>query len=351
MRAVVKTAEGEGHIELRDVPEPVAGEGQVRIRVRVAGICGSDLHILHGDIGIPMRPPFTIGHEFSGVVTELGPGVQNLSEGDRVTAENSHTVCEECVYCRTGNYNLCAGRLATGYAFDGAFAEFCVVPAKRVHRLPGNVDFFTGALSDPSACAYHAVQELTGIDAGDKVLITGPGPMGLFSLQYAKANGAQVIIAGKTRDVPRLELAAELGADVTVNVDTDDPAEKMKQFIGRSDIDVFLECSGKQPALRMGLNLLRKKGKYTQIGIFGAPVCADLDMLVYKEIRAIGSFSQKYTAWAEAIKLAALGKIKARPLVTHVLALEDWADGFRKFETGEAVKVVFEPNGPVAEET
>jgi len=140
MRAVVKYALGEGNIELRDVPEPRTGNTEVKIRVESAGICGSDLHIYKGDIQIPMRPPFTIGHEFSGVIVETGEKVTRWKKGDRVTAENSRFVCGHCRYCRTGNYNLCSERLATGYAFDGAFAEFCVVPEERVHLLPENVE-------------------------------------------------------------------------------------------------------------------------------------------------------------------------------------------------------------------
>lgn len=343
MKALVKFKDGEGNMELREVPEPSAGNGEVKIQVEAAGICGSDLHIMHGDIGIPTRPPFVVGHEFSGVVVEVGPGVKGFKEGDRVTAENSRVVCERCVCCRTGNYNLCSERLATGYAFDGAFARYCVVPENRVHALPDNVDFITGALSDPSACVYHAVQELTGIDAGDKVLITGPGPMGLFSVQYAKANGGEVIVTGLKQDAPRLELAKELGADLTIVLGEEEPAERLAAAYGSPECDVALECSGKEPAAQLALALLRKQGKYTQIGIFGRPVTIDLDQIIYKEIQMIGSFSQKYTAWREAIKLASLGAIKVKPLVTHMLSLDDWRAGFEKFESGEAIKVVFEP--------
>lgn len=341
MKALVKFAPGDGNMEIRDIPEPEAGAGEVKIKVEAAGICGSDLHILHDNIGIPMNPPFVLGHEFSGVVVEIGEGVTQCKVGDRVTAENSRYVCGFCIYCRTGNYNLCSKRLATGYSFDGAFTDFCVVPEERVHILPDNVDFITGAMSDPSACAFHAVQELTGINAGDKVLITGPGPMGLFSLQYARANGGRVIIAGKESDAGRMRVAKELGADLTVNIDSENIGDRLKSYFGSSEVDVALECSGKQGGASLCLELLRKQGKYTQIGIFGSKINIDLDLLVYKEIRAVGSFSQKYSAWKEAIRLASLGQIKAKPLVTHILPLEQWEEGFARFESGEAIKVIF----------
>jgi len=343
MKAVVKYAEGKGNIELRDVPEPQPAADEVKIKVEAAGICGSDLHIFNWDIGIPTKVPFIIGHEFSGIITEVGKGVTRFNGGERVTAENSRVTCGHCRYCMTGSYNLCKERRATGYAYDGAFASHCVVPQERVHLLPDNVDFITAALSDPSACVYHAVQELTGIDAGDVILITGAGAMGLFSVQYVKANGGIAIITGLDKDRKRLELAKELGADVAVVVPTENLDDIVMDMTGGSGVDVALECSGAESAANQCLNLLRRQGKYTQIGIFGHPVSFDMDKVLYGEIKVIGSFSQKFTAWKEAIKLFSQGKILAKPLVTDMLPLEKWEEGFQRCFDGRAIKVVFQP--------
>lgn len=343
MKAVVKYAEGKENIELRDVPEPAVGDNEVKIKVEAAGICGSDLHIYTWDIGIPTRVPFIIGHEFSGIITEVGKNVKRFKGGERVTAENSRSVCGHCRYCMTGNYNLCKERRATGYAFDGAFTSYCVVPEERIHLLPENVDFITAALTDPSACAYHAVQELTGVNAGDIVLITGAGTMGLFSLQYVKANGGIAIITGVAKDKKRLDLAKELGADVTVDVSRGDLTDIVLDMSNGEGVDVALECSGAEEAAKECLELLRRQGKYTQIGIFGHPVTFDLDRVLYGEIRLIGSFSQKYTAWSAALKLFSQGKILTKPLVTDILPLEQWEEGFRRSFDGKAIKVVFKP--------
>ena len=343
MKAVVKYAEGKENIELRDVPEPAVGDDEVKIKVEAAGICGSDLHIYTWDIGIPTRVPFIIGHEFSGIITEVGKNVKRFKGGERVTAENSRSVCGHCRYCMTGNYNLCKERRATGYAFDGAFTSYCVVPEERIHLLPENVDFITAALTDPSACAYHAVQELTGVNAGDIVLITGAGAMGLFSLQYVKANGGIAIITGLAKDRKRLDLAKELGADVTVDVSRGDLTDIVLDMSNGEGVDVALECSGAEEAAKECLELLRRQGKYTQIGIFGHPVTFDLDRVLYGEVRLIGSFSQKYTAWSAAIKLFSQGKILTKPLVTDILPLEQWEEGFRRSFEGKAIKVVFKP--------
>ena len=343
MKAIVKYQEGDGYIGLRDVPEPEPGEGDVKISVQAAGICGSDLHIWHGDIEIPVKPPVTLGHEFSGVITALGPGVTGLAIGQRVTAENSHSVCGRCEYCMTGDYNLCAERLATGYAYNGAFAPFCVVPAHRVHILPDSVDFLTGALSDPSACTYRAVCEKGQVAPGDTVLILGVGPMGLFSTQYAKLSGSKVILAGTAADTARLAIGRELGADHTIDVTQPEAAEEVKRLAGHAGIDVVLECSGAPDAARMGLQLIKKRGRFVLVGIHGRPFELDFDQILYKELVVKGMFSHKYEAWKKAIALAAQGLIKARPLITDVLPLSEWEKGFRRFAERKAIKVIFEP--------
>jgi len=343
MKAVVKYAEGEGNIELRDVPEPQPADNEVKIKVEAAGICGSDLHIYKWNIGIPTKVPFTIGHEFSGVITEVGKNVKRFREGRRVTAENSRTVCGHCRHCVSGSYNLCRQRRATGYAYDGAFASYCVIPEERIHPLPDNVDFITAALSDPSACAYHAVQELTGVAAGDVVLITGCGAMGLFCLQYVKANGGIAVVTGLAKDRKRLDLAKSLGADYAVDVTAENLRDVVMGLTDGEGADIALECSGFQAAAKTCIDLLRREGKYTQIGIFGEPVKFDLDKVLYGEIKLIGSFSQKHSAWKQAVRLFSQGKIVAKPLVTDILPLEQWEEGFRRSFAGEAVKVVFKP--------
>lgn len=340
MQALVKFAPGPDNMELREVPAPQPGPGEVQIAVRAAAICGSDLHIRKGDIGIPMRFPVIPGHEFAGVVTVLGPGVADLEIGARVTAENTRYNCGICPQCANGSYNLCRKRLATGYAFDGAFASHVVVPRTRIHRLPDMVDFRSGALTDPSACAYHAVQELTGINAGDLVLVSGPGPMGLFCLQYVKANGGRVILSGAERDRARLEIGRALGADhVCAAAQVEDLVNELS---GGTGLDRVLECSGAAAAAQQGLALLKSEGSYTQIGIFGKPLTFDLDRVLYREIRLLGSFSQKFTGWEKALELCASGSVRTEPLITHVFPLSAWEEAFDLFQNGQAIKVIFE---------
>ena len=187
MQALVKYQRGDGFMEIRDVPEPSAGKGEIKIEVRATGICGSDLHIYHDDALVPIQPPVITGHEFSGVISEIGEGVTGWNVGDRVVPETAYRVCGKCEPCMTGFYNLCNQRQTIGFWANGAFTNYTVVPAHRVHSLPENIDFVAGALMEPLACVVHAALELTQIMAGDIVLVSGPGAIGLNAVQLAKA--------------------------------------------------------------------------------------------------------------------------------------------------------------------
>jgi L-iditol 2-dehydrogenase len=233
MKGLVKYAKGPGNMEIRDVAEPTAGPGQVKIEIKAAGICGSDLHIFHDDIaGIPINPPVITGHEFTGVIVEVGEGVTQWKVGERITSETAFSFCGDCMHCRTGRYNLCNYRRTLGYWYNGAFTKYTVVPEERIHKLPDHVDFVAGALAEPLACVTHAVLELTSIMTGDVVLITGPGSIGMLALQVAKAQGATVVVSGTNIDRERLAKAKQLGADYTVDVTEQDLAALINDLTG-----------------------------------------------------------------------------------------------------------------------
>jgi L-iditol 2-dehydrogenase len=315
----------------------------VAIRVKAAGICGSDLHIRAWDIKIPMRPPMITGHEFSGVIDELGSGVEGWQVGERVTAEPSYSVCGRCPWCRSGSYNLCPERKVLGYWADGTFAEYTIVPGERLHRLPENVGFYEGALVEPLACCVHGVLELTGIAAGELVVVTGPGAIGLLAMQVARSCGARVVVVGTEADARRLDVARSLGAEHTVEVGSDRPEALVMDLTDGVGADVLIECSGAPAAVDAGLGLVRKQGRYTQIGLFGRPVTIDFEQIAYKELRVTGSFAQRWTAWKRALTILEMGVVWLRPLISDVLPLSEWEDGFRKLEKREGLKVLLEP--------
>jgi L-iditol 2-dehydrogenase len=343
MKALVKFAEGDGNMEIRDVPEPIIKPGQVKIEVKQAGICGSDLHIYHNDIEIPIKPPVITGHEFSGVVTEVGKGVTDWKPGDRVTSETAVSFCGECVYCLTGFYNLCKERKTLGYWYNGAFAKYTLVPQERVHALPNNIDFVTGAMLEPLACVTHAVLELTRITTGGTVLVIGPGAIGLNALQVAKAQGARVIVSGTSADRERLKIAEQLGAYCTVNVQKEDLQKVIADMTKGLGVDTVFECTGVASGVNDGLKVISKQGKYTQIGLFGKPVTIDFEKICYKELKVTGSLGSCRISWEKAIQLVEQGKVQLKPLVTHQFSIVEWKKAFEMYEKKEGIKFMLIP--------
>jgi len=341
--ALRKTAPGVGNLELREVPRPVPGEGEALVKVAAAGICGSDLHIRNWDTRVTMAPPVTIGHEFAGIVAEIAGDGAGLRAGDRVTAEPTYRVCGKCLHCRAGSYNLCSERRVLGFAVDGAFAEFVRVPAGRIHLLPANVGFRAGAMSEPLACCVHGLYELTGIMAGELAAVTGPGAIGLLCAQLLKAAGARVAVIGTGTDTARLALARQLGADHTFDASVQDPAASILELTGGVGADIVVECSGAAAAAALGLELVRRGGKYTQMGMFGRPISLDFERVAYKEIRVVGSFAQKWSAWKRALRLLEEGRLQLEPLVSDVIPLRDWQKGFDKLAAREGLKILLTP--------
>jgi len=341
MKAVVKARRGRGNIEIWDVEEPKVGPGEVKIEVKAAGICGTDIHIYYDEF--MFNPPVILGHEFCGVVKEVGENVGEFKAGDRVTSETSGRVCGTCMFCRTGNYNLCPERLGLGSGINGAFTKFCVVRKEIVHPLPDNVDFESGALCEPLSCAVNGIVEQTGIQSGDAVVVIGPGPLGLLSSQISKVEGGYVIVLGLSVDKERLALAEKLGADVIVTIDKENPEQIVRHLTKGYGADVVLECSGSSAGAKLGLKLVRKRGKFTQMGLFGKPIEIDFEQIAYKELRVTGFFSQKWTAWEKALQLLEQRKVQTKPLVTEKLPITEWEKGFEKKQRGEVVKTLLYP--------
>lgn len=343
MKGLVKYAAGPGNMELREVPEPKPGPGEVKIAVQYTGICGSDLHIYHSDIAIPVRPPVVTGHEFSGTIVEVGSGVEHWTPGDRVVSETAYSYCGVCIHCREGFYNLCNQRKTLGYWYNGAFAPYTIVPAARLHSLPDQIPFLEGALMEPLACIVHAVVELTHIQAGDTVLVSGPGAIGLATLQVAKAHGARVLVTGTHVDVERLEKAKTLGADWTLDVTEGSMDEVVEEITGGVGVDVVLECSGSQKALQDALLSVRKRGQLTQIGLFGKPISLDFERICYKEVKVTGSLGSRWTSWERALQMVAQGQVQLKPLVSDILPLAEWKKAFDLFEAKKGLKIVLDP--------
>jgi L-iditol 2-dehydrogenase len=338
----MKVARGFGNIELRDISEPTPGPGQVKIKVKAAGICGTDLHIYKDEFR--SRPPVVLGHEVAGEIVEVAPDVSTVTTGMRVTTETYYSTCGVCMYCRRGQNNLCLNRLSIGSGVNGGFTSYVIVPARNIHALPEAVDFQAGALTEPLACVVHGVLNTPTVAPGDVAVIAGPGAIGLLTLQVVKAAGAVVVMLGTNADAQRLKLARDLGADHVVNVQQESPDELIADITQEGlGADVVYECSGAGPAAEQLLRLVRRRGRYVQIGLFGKPVQWDLDQLCYKELTATGSNASVPSAWDKALKLLDQGIVRTAPLITDIFPVDQWEQAFQTFEAKSGVKTLLTP--------
>ncbi len=342
MKAVMKVAAGVGQLALRDIPKPQPAPGQALVKVVAAGLCGTDLHIYHDEF--KTTPPVVLGHELSGEVVALGDGVDDGLLGKRVTTETYFSTCGRCRYCRTGHKNLCLERRSIGSAVDGGFTNFVVVPAANLHVLPTGLSFQAGALTEPLACVVHGVLSTPTVRPGDLAVVAGPGAIGLLTLQVLKAAGATVLVLGTDADLNRLELARRLGADDTLNVQRDSAAARVRElsFEGLG-ADVVYECSGAGAAAQQLLGLVRREGRYVQIGLFGKSVGWDLDQVCYKELVVTGSNASVPAAWIRALKLLESGAVDTEALITDSFPVTDWREAFELFDSKQGVKLLLTP--------
>jgi L-iditol 2-dehydrogenase len=259
-----------GPAALAEVPQPAPGPGQILAEVVYAGICSSDLHLESADIQLNVRTPVIMGHEFAGRVVEVGPEVEGLSPGQPVVSETAFYTCGHCLACLTGNENVCGQKELLGYVHPGVFTEYVVLWAQRVHLVPEAVSLRAAVLAEPLACAVRGLYEQIHITPGDVVVVAGAGTMGLLSAQLAKAAGATVVVTGLPDDQQRLAMALELGADVAVDVVHQDVQHLVLDMTSGEGADVYVECSGAPAAVRMGLELTRRRGQYLQMELPGS---------------------------------------------------------------------------------
>jgi L-iditol 2-dehydrogenase len=341
MLALRKLAVGEERLALIEVPEPRLRPGHVLLDVAAAGICGTDVHIVHDEYR--SAPPVTLGHEVAGTIAALGEGVRGWRVGQRVVTETYFSVCGRCQPCRTGRPNLCATRRSIGSFEDGGFAQRLLVPETNLHALPDALGFPEAALIEPLACVVRGLLELGAVVAGDRAVITGPGPIGLLALQVAKAAGAQTVVLGTAADAQRLELAGELGADGVLTVEAaDNPAAAVSEALGGPP-GVAIECSGAEPAAGLLLGLVERAGRFIQVGLYGRPVRIDLDQVCYKELRVSGSFATTPSSWYRALALAGSGGVPLAAVVGAVYPLREWQLAFQAVADRTPGKVLLVP--------
>lgn len=319
---------GKKDVRIEEVQEPKVSPGKVKVKVAWAGICGSDLHAYHHGLGVAYeehpiskrKVPLILGHEFAGVVTEVGEGVTNVSVGDKVAVE-PNLYCGQCTYCRRGDYHICSVSNAgfLGLADDGGFAEYVVADAKHFHKLPEKMSLEEGALVEPTAVCYHAVK-YSGLKVGDTVAIFGAGPIGQLLLLCANAAGASKTFVVDLSE-ERLAKAKELGATEVINPAKENVEEKIFAMTAEG-VDVAFEAAGAQPTFTSSLNVLKKKGMLMVVAGYAGEVTMDPNALLFKE--ATIRFSLAYAnEFPTVIELIAEGKLDVKRVVTKKILLDD----------------------------
>lgn len=339
MRALVKARAAAG-IDLQDVPKPTVGPNDVLIRVKRSAICGTDMHIYNWDawaqktIPVPMH----VGHEYCGVIVEVGSEVTGFAPGDRVSGEG-HITCGYCRNCRAGRRHLCRNTVGVGVNRPGCFAEYLVIPAFNAFKLTDAIDDEIASILDPLGNAVHTALAFDVV--GEDVLITGAGPIGIMAVAIVRFIGARNVVITDVNDY-RLELARKMGATLALNVTRDSLDNAMKQLGMREGFDVGLEMSGNASALRDMLRTLHHGGSVAMLGIPSTEVAIDWNDVILKGLTIKGIYGrQMFETWYKMAALLQSG-LKVRPVITHRFPYTDYQRAFEIMGKGQSGKVVMD---------
>ena len=342
MQALVKITPED--VELKYVPVPECGSQDVLVRVRSAALCGTDLHILEWNSwaqGAGIKLPFILGHECCGDIVSMGNGVQGLAVGDKVVVE-THVPCGKCYQCLNGEQHICNNLKIVGVHISGCFAEYAVIPAICVRKIPQAISYDIGSVMEPLGTAFRAVLE-TQV-GGANVVVLGCGPIGLFAVAAAAALGAAKIAAIDI-SINRLEIAQKMGADILINPQQQDVTKLVMDAAGGYGADVIIEASGNVNALKQSFQYLRKGGRVALVGLPEKPVELELGKeVVFKEAKIIGIHGRKmFETWTKMENMLVASKLMIDPAITHVLPLNRWKEGIDLAKSGQACKVIYHP--------
>ncbi len=339
MRAIAKTRPACG-VEIVDVPEPSPGPGEVKIKLEAASVCGTDLHIYRWDGWASSRitPPRIIGHEFCGVIVEVGQRVSPSRIGQFVASE-SHIVCGHCRQCLSGQAHVCVNTKILGVDVDGGFAEYAVVPEDNARPTDRSVPREIAAFQDALGNAVHTV--MGGPVKDQTVLITGMGPIGLFAVSICHALGAAKVIVTEVSPY-RLELAEKVGADVILSPKDGDPDERLA-IEAPGGVDATLEMSGHPSQLDLAIRSTRPGGRISLLGVYSDSIQpVDINKIIFHGITMQGIVGRKlWETWDEMARLLSSGKLNLQPVITHRMHFTEFQKAMELMAAGQAGKVVF----------
>lgn len=336
--AVVNFAEDKFSVEIREIPMPEIGADDILLEVANVGVCGSDLHQWTSDHSWPVNYPVVLGHEFGGKITALGSSVKTWKTGDRVVSETAAIIDSENPMSKVGLYNLDPTRKGFGYGVNGAMTRFVRVPARCLHAVPAQLSFEEACLTEPCCVAYNAVVGNSSIQPGDRVIVIGPGTIGILCAAVAKLCGAEVAILGLEADKGRLDIAKKYGCETLVG-----NAENWARKRDGMGADLVIDAAGVSETLKIAMQLVRPNGQITKVGWGPKPCNFSLDPIIQKNVRLQGSFSHNWPIWERVIALLASGALDVKPIIGGVWPITDWKEAFTKMHHGEVVKSVLKP--------
>jgi L-iditol 2-dehydrogenase len=343
MKALVKYANEDGALEVRELGQPIAEAGNVLVRVHTVGVCGSDIHMWHDSQSKSSKGvlPVTLGHEDAGVIVAVGEGVSGWAVGDRVVCETAASICGVCALCRSGRYNLCPWREGYGLRRDGAMAEYVVAEPRVLHRIPDGVSFRGAAMTEPYAVAYNAIVERAGVKPGQLVVIQGAGTIGINALQIARLSGAgTIVVLGTAVDTHRLERAREFGADYAIDISQQDPIELIAGLHDGLGADLVVDATGVSAALEQSMQLVRPAGAIAKVGWGPQPLGFTLDPLVKKAVTLYGCYSHTWSTWEAVLRLFASKRLDPERIIGGAYPVEDWLEAFGAMQRGDNIKSV-----------
>lgn len=336
--AVVNFAPEKDSVEIRELDRPTIGSDDVLLEVANVGVCGSDLHQWTADHSWPVNYPVVLGHEFGGTLVELGANVEGWSAGDRVVSETAAIIDQNNPMSRQGRYNLDPTRKGFGYGTNGAMTRFVRVPSRILHRVPEHLPFEQACLTEPCCVAFHAVVRNGRIEPGDRIVVLGPGTIGILCAAMARLCGAEVALVGLEHDRLRLDVAKTYGCETIVGDATD--WAKHRDGLG---CDGVIDAAGVSATLKIALDIVRPDGWISKVGWGPQPLNFNLDPLVQKNVTLQGSFSHTWAMWERVLALLGNGQLDVKPIIGGVWPLREWREAFEKMHHGEVVKSVLRP--------
>lgn len=351
MNVICKQGDGFGKVGLETRPIPAIGENDVLVKIKAAGLCGSDVNTYRGR-KTTVQPGTVLGHEFSGDVVQVGANVRRWKIGDRIVSDNTGSVCGTCYACSRGDYLMCEKRKGIGSAYDGGFASYVRIPGEALlpfpnalMKIPDNVSYEEAAILDPYANAYNALIQQGGMTPGDIVLVAGAGPLALACIDVARVAGASKIInlvRSSTSELHR-SASSELGADILLESDKIDFAQYVLDLTGGEGIPIVADAAGPNAFFAPFVRLLRKGGKLLKIGYDWDPLEESMVPMTHRNISVIGHMGYNPTAWKQVFALLEAGLLHPSVSISRVMPLTEFHQAMQLALERKVIKVVFHP--------